>query len=797
MKFLDINFPLSNCYVYFQNKMPITEDSRAALALLKDLQTSVKNADDLRNNVQVNDDLNTLISVLESPVFQSILNIQDSLRELKKQVHLHPSILPEDFDITSSGELILNLPQNPDEDSPYTNGYDSNDNRNSVEKNDDTEDTGESEGASFLTSGTASTLQAGDKDSRLGYDPQLKDIVDDAAQGRPVTLITLYKPDGKSLGFSVVGLKSEHKGELGIYVQEIQPEGIAGLDGQLREGDQILAIDGQVLDCNISHQQAISILQQARGKVDLVVARGEGEDDISMTSQQQPDSIIPSDWCQVEVIDLVNDGTGLGFGIIGGQQTGVVVKTILPGGVADRDGRLLPGDFILQINQHWLKGVASEQVAGVLRSCGTHVRLVVARPVDPGDPSTVHGPAPVLPTQVLNNQQQLEAHLSLSSQNTPGMVTLPDFSDQYRVTSGVGPGSGGTTAPLPTPAVTGARDLPEIETMDVELVKDNQGLGITIAGYTCEREELSGIFVKSVTEGSAADRSGMVKVNDQIVEVDGLSLQGYSNQQAVEMLRSTGRVVKLKLVRYVHGLKFEQLQQAIASSNSTTPVSQPTEESSPVQKPSVPPPRPPQRSDSLLAEEMSPTPSVKNESVHSNTDTVTETATATDFEGDIPANVESALVEQWRCVLGPDFDILVAQISKFKEGGGLGISLEGTVEKVDGEEQNPHHYIRSILPNGPVGQNGRLMSGDELLEVNGKKLLGLYHSDVVAILKDLPMHVRIVCARYLILSLQQAYDSTKFFLRPSKSDGGKPVFSQGGALQVCCVLINLNMYVNQ
>lgn len=54
---------------------------------------------------------------------------------------------------------------------------------------------------------------------------------------------------------------------------------------------------------------------------------------------------------------------------------------------------------------------------------------------------------------------------------------------------------------------------------------------------------------------------------------------------------------------------------------------------------------------------------------------------------------------------------------------------------------------RSVLPNGPVGQNGRLLSGDELLEVNGRKLLGLYHTDVVAILKDLPMHVRLVCAR--------------------------------------------------
>lgn len=45
---------------------------------------------------------------------------------------------------------------------------------------------------------------------------------------------------------------------------------------------------------------------------------------------------LTSEWVQVEVIDLLNDGTGLGFGIIGGKSTGVVVKTILPGGVADK-----------------------------------------------------------------------------------------------------------------------------------------------------------------------------------------------------------------------------------------------------------------------------------------------------------------------------------------------------------------------------------------------------------------------------------------------------------------------------
>ncbi|KAG0711905.1 Patj [Chionoecetes opilio] len=90
---------------------------------------------------------------------------------------------------------------------------------------------------------------------------------------------------------------------------------------------------------------------------------------------------------------------------------------------------------------------------------------------------------------------------------------------------------------------------------------------------------------------------------------------------------------------------------------------------------------------------------------------------------------------------------LVAQLSKFEEGGGLGISLEGTVDVEGGREVRPHHYIRSILPDGPVGKNCRLCSGDELLEVNGQKLLGLNHVEVVGILKELPRFVRLVCGR--------------------------------------------------
>lgn len=86
-------------------------------------------------------------------------------------------------------------------------------------------------------------------------------------------------------------------------------------------------------------------------------------------------------------------------------------------------------------------------------------------------------------------------------------------------------------------------------------------------------------------------------------------------------------------------------------------------------------------------------------------------------------------------------------MTKPDECSGLGISLEGTVEVEDGKEVRPRHYIRSILPGGPVGNNGVLNSGDELLEANNQNLKGSFHDKVVRILKELPMEVCLVCAR--------------------------------------------------
>lgn len=112
---------------------------------------------------------------------------------------------------------------------------------------------------------------------------------------------------------------------------------------------------------------------------------------------------------------------------------------------------------------------------------------------------------------------------------------------------------------------------PELDRIKVTLERDEMGLGITIAGYTLqdnededEDKEISGIFIKSVTPGSPADRCGKIKEFDQIFSVNGNELVGYSNDEAVSLLRQTGKVVTLELMRHSDELKYNKLKAALA-----------------------------------------------------------------------------------------------------------------------------------------------------------------------------------------------------------------------------------------
>jgi len=55
----------------------------------------------------------------------------------------------------------------------------------------------------------------------------VEELLKQGSRSRKVELVELYKAEGGSLGFGVVGLRSDLRGELGIFVQEIQPGGLA------------------------------------------------------------------------------------------------------------------------------------------------------------------------------------------------------------------------------------------------------------------------------------------------------------------------------------------------------------------------------------------------------------------------------------------------------------------------------------------------------------------------------------------------------------------------------------------
>ncbi|XP_030825229.1 multiple PDZ domain protein isoform X3 [Camarhynchus parvulus] len=631
-----------------------TIDTHRALQAMERLQTKLRDRGDIANEEK----LSLLKSVLQSPLFNQILSLQTSVQQLRDQVNITPSIHSsgEFPQLLHHGVNLGSLPLNESYLLAQQNGNPA----NVVE-----------------TSMRSITPQINGKFSSDDFEQLIRNM----SQGRLVETIDLIKPLSGGLGFSVVGLKSENRGELGIFVQEIQEGSVAHRDGKLKEADQILAINGQALDQTITHQQAISILQKAKDNVQLVVARGTFPQLISPVVSRSPSAAStvsahsnPVHWQHVETIELVNDGSGLGFGIVGGKSTGVIVKTILPGGVADQHGRLCSGDHILKIGDTDLAGMSSEQVAQVLRQCGNRVKLVIARgPVE----------EPLLPAV---------------PPGTPVPTSTPEKQDDASVDR-----------------------CEDGEKFNVELTKNNQGLGITIAGYIGDKtSEPSGIFVKSITKGSAVEHDGRIHVGDQIIAVDGTNLQGFTNQQAVDVLRHTGQTVRLTLIR--RGLKQEN--RIPPQEDFSAPVEQ-----------------------DLLFQTRDSTTAKDNNETEQGSPSLPCSASVvnigdymkqqeTDFQ--LTSTEEAAAKIKWQRIMGSNYEIVVAVVNKFSESSGLGISLEATVG---------HHFIRSILPEGPVGRSGKLFSGDELLEVNEISLLGENHKDVVSILKELPIKVTMVCCR--------------------------------------------------
>ncbi|XP_052088284.1 afadin-like isoform X1 [Mytilus californianus] len=96
---------------------------------------------------------------------------------------------------------------------------------------------------------------------------------------------------------------------------------------------------------------------------------------------------------------------------------------------------------------------------------------------------------------------------------------------------------------------------PEVAVISFGKVKGSMGLSIVAAKGDNQKER--GIYIKSVVTGGGADIDGRLQSGDQLLEVDGKSLVGLTQERAAELMTHTGQTVKLKVAKqgaFYHGL---------------------------------------------------------------------------------------------------------------------------------------------------------------------------------------------------------------------------------------------------
>ncbi|XP_052808466.1 afadin-like isoform X2 [Mya arenaria] len=104
------------------------------------------------------------------------------------------------------------------------------------------------------------------------------------------------------------------------------------------------------------------------------------------------------------------------------------------------------------------------------------------------------------------------------------------------------------------PGTPGGRE-PEVVVVSFPKVKGSMGLSIVAAKGDGQREK--GIYIKSVVPEGAAAIDGRLQAGDQLLEVDGKSLVGLTQEKAAELMTKTGQTVNLKVAKQgaiYHGL---------------------------------------------------------------------------------------------------------------------------------------------------------------------------------------------------------------------------------------------------
>ncbi len=211
--------------------------------------------------------------------------------------------------------------------------------------------------------------------------------------------------------------------------------------------------------------------------------------------------------------------------------------------VAHKDGRLKRGDRIISVNGQNLTGLGNKEALKLLKEAGLDVTLVVARKIGRRTSTMTSPYISTIHSRMESGNHSQHSSAGGSKQSSPLTArrrTLSSGENSRGGSKGSSPKASVRSRHSRKPSTTDRKTLPRqlsstIGVKLVELQKGPTGVGMQLQGSK-EGSEVP-IIVKSVFPGGAAYKSAKIRTGDVILEANGISFEGISQDQAIATMK--------------------------------------------------------------------------------------------------------------------------------------------------------------------------------------------------------------------------------------------------------------------